>query len=192
MARGGSVYQAFMDGRKRDLLGSLTGTVVEIGSGTGPNLRYLPPGVRVVGIEPNPHMHGYFLREARTERRGASLVRGVAESLPFPDESVDAVLATLVLCSVSDLDQVLGEVLRVLKPGGRFLFVEHVAAPDGTWLRRIQGWVRPVWSAVGDGCEPDRNTEENLRNAGFREVRLDRFSVPLLLVSPHIAGVAEK
>jgi ubiquinone/menaquinone biosynthesis C-methylase UbiE len=192
MARGGGTYSAFVEGRKRHLLGSLTGTLIEIGSGTGPNLRFLPPDVRIVGVEPNPFMHRYFLDEARTENRAVQLVQGTAESLPFPDESVDAVLSTLVLCSVSKLDRVLQEVLRVLKPGGKFLFLEHVAARDGTWLRRIQGWVRPVWSRIGDGCEPDRNTERSLMAAGFRDVSLDRFSVPLFLVSPHIAGIAEK
>jgi ubiquinone/menaquinone biosynthesis C-methylase UbiE len=192
MARGGGKYSAFVEGRKRHLLKSLTGTVVEIGSGTGPNLRFLPRDLRIVGIEPNPFMHRYFLDEARVEERAVELVQGTAEALPFPDESVDAVLSTLVLCSVAELDRVLQEVLRVLKPGGKFLFLEHVAAGEGTWLRRCQRWVRPVWSRLGDGCQPDRTTEVSLKDAGFREVSLDRFSVPLLLVSPHIAGIAEK
>jgi ubiquinone/menaquinone biosynthesis C-methylase UbiE len=192
MARSEGKYAAFVEGRKRHLLAGLEGLLVEIGSGTGPNLRYIPREVRVVGVEPNPFMHEYFLREAREEGRSVELVQGVAEHLPFPDESVDVVLSTLVLCSVGDMGRVLHEVLRVLKPGGRFLFVEHVAAPRGSWLRRIQGWVRPVWKRIGDGCEPDRTTSRDLRDAGFREVSFQRFSVPLPLVSPHIAGIAEK
>jgi ubiquinone/menaquinone biosynthesis C-methylase UbiE len=192
MARGSGRYTAFMEGRKRHLLGNLTGTLVEIGSGTGTNFRYLPPDLRVVGVEPNPFMHPYFQNEARASRRSADLVRASAESLPFKDETVDAVLSTLVLCSVRDLQGVLREILRVLKPGGRFLFVEHVAAPEGTRLRRIQRWVRPVWSRIGDGCQPDRETGQSLMAAGFSEVSLDPFSVPLPLVSPHISGIALK
>ena len=192
MARGGGKYAVFIEGRKRHLLGGLTGTVVEIGSGTGPNLRYLPRTVRFVGIEPNPFMHTHFLAEARAEDRTVDLIQGVAETLPFSNESVDTVISTLVLCSVRETDRVLKEVIRVLKPGGRLLFVEHVAARQGSWLRRVQRFIRPLWRAIGDGCEPDRTTEEDLLGAGFRTVSFDRFHVPLPIVSPHISGIAEK
>ena len=192
MARGGGGYEKLLGPRKSHLLGGLTGTLVEIGPGTGPNLRYLPPSLRVVGVEPNPFMHSHFVKEARAANRSVDLVQGVAESLPFPDGSIDAVLSTLVLCSVGRMEQVLGEVLRILKPGGKFLFVEHVAAREGSWLRRIQRLVRPVWRMIGDGCEPDRTMEDALLRAGFRKVTFDRFAVPLPVVSPHIAGIAEK
>ena len=192
MARGEGKYASFVEGRKRHLLQGLTGILVEIGSGTGPNLRYLPKDLRIVGVEPNPFMHVHFLQMARKEGRPVELVQGLAESLPFPDESVDAVLSTLVLCSVEGTDRVLSEVLRVLKPGGKFLFMEHVAAREGSRLRRIQGWVRPLWKRVGDGCEPDRAPEEDIERAGFSKVEFERFSVPLPIVSPHIAGIAEK
>ncbi|MFO8174523.1 MAG: methyltransferase domain-containing protein, partial [Longimicrobiales bacterium] len=192
MARGGGTYDLHVGDRKRDLLSGLSGVLVEIGSGTGPNLRYLPPEVMVVGVEPNPFMHSHFLRESREWKGRSHLVRGSAEALPFPDESVETVLSTLVLCSVDGLDGALQEIHRILKPGGRFIFLEHVGATPGSWLRRAQRWVKPVWSAVGDGCEPDRDTDLNLLRAGFREVSLERFSLPLPLVSPHIAGVARK
>jgi ubiquinone/menaquinone biosynthesis C-methylase UbiE len=178
--------------RKRRLFADLEGTLVEIGAGTGPNLRHLPVELTVLAVEPNPFMHRHFLREARDSGRPATLIHGRAEALPFRDESVDAVLSTLVLCSVAETGMALAEVLRILKPGGRLLFVEHVAAPEGTWLRRVQALVRPAWRAVGDGCEPDRATEEELLRSGFREVRVERFFVPLPVVSPHIAGVAVK
>jgi SAM-dependent methyltransferase len=192
LARPGGGYDAFVEGRKQELFQGLAGTLVEIGAGGGRNLRYLPPHLRVVGVEPNPFMHPYFLSEARRWGRAVSLVRGRAEALPFPSDSVDAVLSTLVLCSVAETDRALGEIRRILKPGGRFLFMEHVAAPPATPLRRIQSFVRPLWRRLGDGCEPDRTTGENLARAGFREIRLERFTVPLPLVSPHIAGMAVK
>ena len=192
MARPGGKYDDFVQSRKRHLLGELTGTLIEIGSGAGANLRFLPRELRIVGVEPNPFMHRHFLEKAQAEGRSVHLIQGEAETLPFPDESVDTVLSTLVLCSVRRTDHVLREVIRVLKPGGKLLFMEHVAAEQGTWLRRIQRLVRPVWRRVGDGCEPDRTTEKALLNAGFREVSINRFSAPLPIVSPHIYGMAEK
>jgi ubiquinone/menaquinone biosynthesis C-methylase UbiE len=93
---------------------------------------------------------------------------------------------------VDDLDRALGETLRVLKPGGRFVFLEHVAAPRGTWLRRLQRLAHPVWRIVADGCHPDRETDAAIVAAGFVAVRLERFSLPMGLVGPHIAGVALK
>lgn len=192
MARSDGRYDDLVAERKRKLLEGLTGTLVEIGSGTGPNLRYLDGNVRVVAVEPNPFMHPHFLRAAEDMGRRVHLVRGEAAALPFPDESTEAVLSTLVLCSVGGLDGVLREIHRILKPGGKLIFMEHVGAPRGTWLRRFQRWIKPAWRAVGDGCEPDRDTGVHLRRAGFRAIHMERFRVPLPLVSPHIAGVAEK
>jgi ubiquinone/menaquinone biosynthesis C-methylase UbiE len=192
MARGGGKYASFVEGRKRRLLAGLSGTLVEIGSGTGPNLQYLPDHLSVIGIEPNPFMHRHFLREARTRGSSTYLIQGLAEQLPFADETVDAVLSTLVLCSVPDLQRVLAEIRRVLKPGGKFLFLEHVAAGEGTRLRRLQGILQPLWGRIGDGCQLNRPTGTELEKAGFRRVRIDRFRAPLPLVSPHIVGTAEK
>jgi len=192
MARSDGKYDALVQERKRVLFAGLSGTVVEIGSGTGPNLPYLPRDLRIVAVEPNPFMHPHLLRAAHRLGRSVHLVRGDTEALPFPDASVESVLSTLVLCSVRGLDRALGEIHRILKPGGRFIFMEHVGAPRGSWLRRAQQWIKPAWRAVGDGCEPDRDTHESLLGAGFRTVRMERFHVSVPLVSPHIAGTAEK
>ena len=192
LSREAGTYDAFVEQRRQELFQGLTGTLVEIGAGGGRNLQYLPPDLLVVGLEPNPFMHRYYLSEARRWGKRVNLLKARAESLPFPNDSVDAVLSTLVLCSVEGADQALEEIRRVLKPGGRFLFMEHVAAPPATALRRVQSFVRPLWRRLGDGCEPDRATEESLARAGFREVRLERFTVPLPIVSPHIAGMAIK
>lgn len=192
MNRAGDGYERLVEARKRAFLGDLHGTVVEIGPGTGPNLRYLPPDARVVGLEPNPHMHGYLRDEAGRLDRPVDLRAVRAQAADLPDGCADAVVSTLVLCSVDGLDDALGEILRILKPGGRFVFIEHVAAPRGTWLRRFQGWIRPLWKAVGDGCRPDRETGERIREAGFARVEVERFRLPLPVVSPHVAGTAWK
>jgi ubiquinone/menaquinone biosynthesis C-methylase UbiE len=115
---------------------------------------------------------------------------GTAEQLGMPSASVDAVVSTLVLCSVPSVAAVLKEILRVLKPGGRFVFIEHVAAPRGTMLRFGQQFVRPLSICFADGCHPDRETGEAIEAAGFGEVKLERFRAPLWLASPHVAGVA--
>lgn len=192
MAREGKRYEAHVQRRKRRLLGDLTGTLLEIGAGAGANLRYLLPEVHVIAVEPNPFMHPYFAKEAVQTGHGTSVVRARAEEIPLRSETVDAVLSTLVLCSVGNVDQALAEVIRVLKPGGRFLFMEHVAAPEGSGLLRIQRLIRPAWRRVGDGCEPDRRLEGNLHRAGFSRVLLKPFRVPLPVVGPHLQGVAIK
>lgn len=185
-------YERLTAERRRALLGDLRGTVVEIGPGAGPNLAFLAEGVRWIGLEPNPFLHARL--RATAARRGLSveLHRGRAEHIPVPEASVDAVVSTLVLCSVREVGAVLREVLRVLKPAGRFVFLEHVAAPRGTWLRRAQRLGRPISQFFGDGCQLDRETWRFIEGAGFAKVELEHFRLPLPLNGPHIAGRAWK
>ena len=112
--------------------------------------------------------------------------------MSLTDSSVDAVIGTLVLCSVSELQLVLLEIIRVLKPGGRFYFIEHVAAPTGSWLSLLQGGVRPAWQYLFDGCQSNAKTLEEIKAAGFSKVIYEEFQAPLPVVSPHISGFAEK
>jgi SAM-dependent methyltransferase len=177
--------------RKVQLLGSLRGTVVEIGAGAGVNLPYLDRSTRYVAVEPNVHFHDRITEAARLAGVAAEVRTGVAENLPLPDSSADAVVSTLVLCSVRDQDRALAEVIRVLRPGGTFVFLEHVAASRGSWLRRMQRLIRGPWTVVADGCRPDRETADRIAAAGFENVEMDRFQAPLGLLSPHIAGWAE-
>ena len=183
-------YDAMVAEEKEALLAPLSGTVLEIGPGAGNNLAFLRPYLHWIGIEPNPFFHDRL--RARGARLGIDVdVRAAtAEALPVPDQSVDAVISSLVLCSVHDPVAALREVRRVLRPGGRFVFVEHVAAPPGTGLRRAQRAVRPVWRALSDGCHPDRDTGRLIEAAGFADVDLRAFRLPVPIMGPHIAGVA--
>jgi SAM-dependent methyltransferase len=183
-------YEAMVAEEKTVLLSPLSGTVLEIGPGGGNNLAFLRPYMRWIGIEPNPFFHDRL--RARGERLGIDVdVRtATAEALPVADRSVDAVISSLVLCSVRDPEATLREVRRVLRPGGRFVFVEHVVAPHGTGLRIAQHAVRPVWRALSDGCHPDRDTSRLIEAAGFADVDLRRFTLPVPIMGPHIAGVA--
>lgn len=177
---------------KRQLLGSLQGDVLEIGPGAGANLPYFNRGVRWIGMEPNIHTHAYLVREAARLGMQIDVRGGTAERLDIADASVDAVVCTLVLCSVEDQTQVLKEALRVLRPGGHFVFIEHVAALPGTWTRRLQNWVQPAWTCVGDGCRPNRETWRVIETAGFSQVELKHFNVDAPLIGPHIMGTAIK
>ena len=167
-------------------------TVVELGSGVGANLRYLAKGTKLVAVEPNRHMHPALKRSA--QRRGIELeVRDViAERIDLPDDSADAVISSLVLCSVADPAQVANEVHRILRPGGQFSFVEHVAAPDGTVTRSLQRLLRRPWAWTFEGCSCERDLEGVIRRAGFSVVRVERYRLhtPFLPFNTHIAGTA--
>jgi ubiquinone/menaquinone biosynthesis C-methylase UbiE len=156
--------------RKRAALGALTGTVLEIGAGAGANFGYFRRGIRWLGLEPNPRRRGELARTAARYGQHAPVLAAPAERIPLGDASVDAVAATVVLCSVADQDAVLAEVRRVLRPGGRFVFFEHVAAPAGTWARLLQRCVAPVTRRFDGGCDPGRETWRAIEAAGFREV----------------------
>lgn len=177
---------------KERLFSGLSGTILEIGPGTGVNLSYYPEGIDWIGIDPNPFMHAYLRSEAQRLGVKADLRQAAAEQIPLPDNSSDAVVSTLVLCSVRDPQTALNEICRVLKPGGRLLFIEHVAAPQGTWRRRLQSGIRPVWRALADGCCPDRETIQAIRDAGFDQLDYVEFELPMLMFSPHVAGQAQK
>ncbi len=180
--------------RKAEHIGSLAGTVIEIGAGNGVNFRYYPPGVRVVAYEPNPYMHDRLHASARTHGLDVELCAVSAERLDFEDDTVDAAVCTLVLCTVPDPVQMISEVRRVLKPGGRFFFIEHVAAKPGTFLRRMQNLLLGPWRYVFEGCHTNRETDTLLEEAGFSRVEIDRFTSEKMppVVVPQIVGVATK
>lgn len=194
MAHGNAQYEVEIQSRKRVLFADLRGKVLEIGPGTGPNLSYYPRDIQWIGVEPNPYMHFYLKKEAdRLGLQAIDLRLATAEHLEVADNSMDAVVSTLVLCSVENLPIVLQEVNRVLKPGGRFLFLEHVAATQDSQLRRLQNWLEPLWQAIADGCHPNRETWVALEEAGFERVDYEHFRANLpAIVSPQIVGVATK
>ena len=179
--------RAAYDAVKRSLFADLRGTVLEIGAGSGANFGLLPGQVRWVGLEPVRR------RRRRLARGHAGLVlAGVGERIPLRDRSVDAVISTIVLCSVRDQDRVLAEVRRVLRPGGAFVFCEHVAAPSGTWARRWQGGMTPLCRRFDAGCDPSRETWRAIEQAGFARVELKWFTLPpsWSIYNPCIAGRA--
>lgn len=137
-------------------------------------------------------MQTYLHEEANRLGMPIEIRMPTGETLPVADESVDAVISTLVLCCVNSQQRALQEVLRVLKPGGRLLFIEHVAAPRGSWLRRMQNLLTPLWKRLGDGCHPNRETCVEVEGAGFETVDYEKITAPTLVVSPQIVGIAIK
>ena len=192
LAHCGARYERMVAKRKRGLFAGLSGDILEIGPGAGPNLGYYPTDCRWIGVEPNPFMHPYLCQAAQRTGLRIEIRTIVAEKLPAESESVDVVVSTLVLCSVTDPAMVLREIHRVLKPDGRFVFLEHVAAPEGTRLRKVQRIIRPVWKRIADVCYPDRETGPAIDRAGFSKVSYENFRLPLGPGSTQISGFAVK
>ena len=180
-------------------------TVVEIGIGGGPNLQYYGKRAkRVVAVEPNLAFDTFASDEAQATGTNLEVREGVAEALPFPDASVDVVVGTMVLCSVTSVAASLAEVRRVLKPGGRYLFSEHTRAPDG-WnlLATAQTVASPLQLALANGCHLRRDPLPDITaRFGAAHVRARSFVLgntgrappwpPHFLLAPHVVGVATK
>lgn len=174
-------HEPLVAARKRALMEGLRGDVLEIGAGAGGNLRYLHREVKWTGYEPN-------------RRLAAQIASGtvIARKFEVDGRLYDAVIATLVLCSVQDLDSTLRGIYECLRPGGQFVFVEHVGAARGSDLRRAQERWQRLWSSCAGGCYPNRDTERRIRAAGFAIKSIEHFELPMWLARPHIAGVAVK
>ena len=170
---------------RRELLSTVHGRVLEIGAGTGLNLPHYPADADVVLTEPDPHM------ASRLRKRGAEVVLASADELPFPDASFDAVVSTLVLCTVPDVPATLREVRRVLKPGGQLVFLEHVRAPAGSSLERWQDRLHGPWKAFACGCHCNRDLRSALSSSGYQVDATDlAWTFMPRIVRPVVAGRA--
>lgn len=147
-----------------------SGSIVELGAGTGANLPYLPSEAELIAVEPNLRMHPVLAERCAAAGVDLRVLATGAERIPLPDASVDDVICSLVLCTVADVDTVLREVRRVLRPGGRFRFVEHVAAAPGSTRSAVQRCVRRPWGWIFEGCDPHRDTAAAIERAGFSTV----------------------
>ena len=183
--------EACLAGWRKELLADLSGAVLEIGAGTGSTLGLYPKAVtRLVMCEPDPHMR----KKLKTKvPAGVEVAAYSIEELPFQN-AFDAVVCSLVLCSVRDQKAALAQIRKVLKPGGRLVFLEHVAAEGKPnrlkWQRRIE----PVWKHLMGNCHLTRRTEAEIQAAGFAIEKIQRESMrkALPVCRPSIRGVARR
>lgn len=176
---------------RRAAMSNATGRLLIVGLGPGTDLRFLPATVTsVAAVEPEPAMRRMAARFARRKNIAVEIVDGVGESIPFPDNSFDSVHVGLVLCSVDDVAATLGEIRRVLVPGGRLVVLEHVRA-DGA-MGRYQDLIAKPWSWLASGCEPNRRTIDAIAMAGFDVSELHSMRRTLVPppCTPHLQGFA--
>jgi ubiquinone/menaquinone biosynthesis C-methylase UbiE len=177
---------------RREVLTGARGRVLELGAGTGLNLELYPEQVRdLTLVEPDPHMVRQLRKRVTDLGSAAQVVEAPGEKLPFEDGSFDTVVVTLVLCTVPDQKGTLQEIKRVLKPDGRFLFLEHVRSPE-PGLAKWQDRLEKPWRFLGDGCHCNRDTEAALADAGFELSDVEHPELPKAppIVRPMARGSA--
>jgi SAM-dependent methyltransferase len=189
-----AAYDPFVAGAERagvgaarsELLAGVRGRVLEIGAGTGLNVEHYPVGSDITYTEPAPHM------AKRLRARGVDVIEAGAEALPFADGSFDTVVSTLVLCTVPDVPASLREIRRVLAPGGRLLFLEHVRADPGSKLERWQDRLQGPWHAFACGCNCNRDLLASLAVGSFsvEELRTENWRFMPRIVRPVVIGSA--
>lgn len=190
-----STERAGLSDMRRELLASASGRTLELGAGTGLNLAHYPEAVtELVLTEPDPYMARRLRERLAREARGhwsAEVIETGAESLPLADGSFGTVVSTLCLCSVEDPEQVVAEVRRVLRPDGRFLYLEHVRSEDER-LQRWQDRLERPWGWFGAGCHPNRDTAATLTAGGLALERHEHDRMPKAppIVRPVIRGEA--
>jgi len=168
-----AMRQRNLAGYRSRVVPAAEGRVLEIGIGSGLNLPYYSRNVQdVIGLEPSPKLLGMANRARRSDSTSVSLIEGSAEAIPLENGSVDTVITTWTLCSIPDVAGALQEMRRVLKPGGRLLFVEHGQASDPQVVR-WQDRLTPIWKRISGGCHLNRAIDSLIEAAGFRFDRLE-------------------
>jgi ubiquinone/menaquinone biosynthesis C-methylase UbiE len=185
-----SAERGWLGERRERLLAPATGIVLEIGSGTGANLPHYPDVERIIFTEPDPFMRAKLCSKLQSASMPVEVIATPAEALPCPDSTIDMVVSTFVLCTVTDVSACLEEIRRVLRPGGRLLFLEHVRG-EGR-VARWQDHLVPIWRCLGGGCHPNRATVTAMQNVGFAIDELECFRPPLpqAALMPMVQGIA--
>ncbi|KAM5181221.1 thiol S-methyltransferase TMT1A-like [Mantella aurantiaca] len=198
-------YNKYMNKHKTELFGNMNDfrgpsgelRVLELGCGTGANFQFYPEGCRVTCVDPNPNFKKFLsksLAESQHVQFQAFVVASGENMAQIQSGSMDVVICTLVLCSVNNIEGILAEVHRVLRPGGAFYFMEHVKADPSSWNYFFQNILDPTWKYLGDGCLLTKETWKYLEKSKFSDVKLRHINAPFNYspVKPHIIGYALK
>jgi ubiquinone/menaquinone biosynthesis C-methylase UbiE len=167
--------QEFLAKHRRELLAGVSGEILEIGFGTGLNLPHYPPQVRrITAVDLSPGMHRIARERIASSGIEVDLQVGDCQNLPFENDRFDCVISSWTLCSIDDVDRAVAEIYRVLKPGGRFLFIEHGLSPEPNvqkWQRRLN-WLQ---MRLAEGCRLDRNIKAIVSTPPFSSLHVDEF-----------------
>jgi ubiquinone/menaquinone biosynthesis C-methylase UbiE len=167
---------------RMNLLTKASGNVLELGSGTGINFPLYHSAVSVTAIEPSTFMIERSLQKKEKSVIPIKIVHASAEELPFPDNTFDTVVGTLVFCTIPNVDKAIEEMKRVCKPEGRILLFEHVRM-ENPILAHLQDWLTPFWKKICDGCCLNRNTVQVLKENGLEILQLDTYFKDLFVVA---------
>ena len=190
-----STEEACLIGWRKELLKDIDGKVLEIGAGTGASLDLYPknPALELFLSEPDENMRQQLEQKIRQKQlSNVTVLACPGEEIDSEDNFFDVVFVSLVCCSVADVDASLKEIKRVLKPNGRFVFLEHVAANDGTGRRIWQNRLNGFWRKIAGNCHLNRETEQHIKDAGFaiEEIKYESMDTAFPLVNSTIRGVA--
>ncbi|MBI5133944.1 MAG: methyltransferase domain-containing protein [Candidatus Taylorbacteria bacterium] len=164
---------SFMDRERASIVSEAKGVVLEIGFGSGRNVPFYSGVEKIYALEPSDSLYGIAEERIGASEIPVERIASGAESVPLPDSSVDTVLSTWTLCTIPGVASALSEVLRVLKPGGRFLFIEH-GKSSSRRVALVQAALNPLWKRCAGGCNLDRDIEALVRGAGFGRVELEK------------------
>lgn len=185
--------RAYLWPHRAHLARGTTGRVLDLGAGTGAMFPHLwnvqdpAPSQAIHAIEPDPYMRRRAVERARTSGFPVSIVGGRAEALPYRANSFDTIISCLMFCTIADPARALDEVCRVLRRGGEFRVLEHVASTG--WRGRVQRIVRPYWRRVAGGCEPDRRTLHRfLAHPGLSQVECEELDIGITPIRPFVRG----
>ncbi|CAH1797285.1 unnamed protein product [Owenia fusiformis] len=202
--RFGNRYSKLMKKFKEELLsdiGNIVKTepleILEIGAGGGQNFKFFPRGSHVTCVDPNPFFDEYLKKNLDIfphVKLNKFIVAPAEDMSQVPDESIDIVVCTLVLCSVDNQAKVFSEILRILKKGGKFYYLEHVAAARNTWIRKLQDFLSGIWWFISDGCTLNQEPWIILEKSGFSKNDHKQFYSPIKmkLLAPHFMGCSTK
>ncbi|AQQ53232.1 class I SAM-dependent methyltransferase [Planococcus lenghuensis] len=166
---------------RKKLIAAAEGSVLEIGSGTGLNFPLYRSNIRVSAIEPNPAMAKRSSERIAQSQAKIQVFAANGESLPFPDNSFDTAVGTLVFCTIPYPEVALQELRRVLKPGGKLLLLEHVKMEQSV-LAAVQHVLTPAWKVLGDGCHLNRDTLSKVKDSGFKVTNAEKYHRSLMLL----------